>query len=53
MNLDIMNIFDKLFLVEKMQKNLNLESNYIEMSEKCKHRIDNIRNNLYKNIISQ
>ena len=47
-NLDIMNIFDKLFLVEKMQKNLNLESNYIEMSEKCKHRIDNIRNNLYK-----
>ena len=43
-NLDIMNIFDKLYLVEKMQKNLNIEGNNIEMGDNLKRNIEHIRN---------
>ena len=41
-NLDIMNIFDKLYLVEKIQKNLNIDLDYIEMTERFKRKIDKI-----------
>ena len=43
-NLDIMNMFDKLYLVEKMQKNLNIDGSTIEMRENVKRKIDAIRN---------
>ena len=43
-NLDIMNIFDKLYLVEKIQKNLNIEGNNIEMGDNLKRNIEHIRN---------
>ena len=43
-NLDIMNMFDKLYLVEKMQKNLNVDGSSIEMRENVKRKIDAIRN---------
>ena len=39
-----MNMFDKLYLVEKMQKNLNIDGSTIEMRENVKRKIDAIRN---------
>ena len=46
--LDIMNIFNKLIIVEKMQNSFNIEGNYIEMSDNCKLFIDNYRKNQYE-----
>ena len=43
-NLDIMNMFEKSYLVEKIQKNINIEGNIIEMDDKLKRRIEQIRN---------
>lgn len=41
--LDIVNLFNKLLIVEKMQNNFNIEGKFIEMSEECKQNIDNIK----------
>ena len=38
--LDILNLFDKLFIVEKLQTHFNYKENYIEMSEECKQYIN-------------
>ena len=49
--LDIINIFNKLLTVEKMQNNFNIEGKFIEMSEECKQNIDHIRKEI-SNLIS-
>ena len=49
--LDIINIFNKLLTVERMQTNFNIEGKYIEMSEECKQNIDNLRKEI-SNMIS-
>ena len=45
-NLDIMNIFNALYSVEKIKKELNIDEKYIEMNVKFKQKIDNIRHNI-------
>ena len=39
--LDIMNLFNKLYTVEKIKENLNIEGKLIEMPEKCRQILDN------------
>ena len=45
-NLDIVNIFNALYSIEKMKKELNIDEKYIEMNVKFKQKIDNIRHNI-------
>ena len=42
-----MNLFNKLYIVEKIKENLNIEGKLIEMSEKCRQIIDNCQKNIY------
>ena len=46
--LDIINLFNKIIVVEKMQNSFNIDEKYIEMSEECKSFIDNYRKNFYE-----
>ena len=41
-NLDIMNIFDKLYLIEKIQKNVNVDLEYMDMTERFKRKVDSV-----------
>ena len=43
--LDIMNLFNKLIIVEKLENNIRIEDPLIEMSNECKYDIYNIRKN--------
>ena len=41
-NLDIMNIFDKLYLIERIQKNVNVDLEYMDMTERFKRKVDSV-----------
>ena len=51
--LDIINLFNKIIVVEKMQNSFNIDEKYIEMSEECKSFIDNYRKNFYEMLAIQ
>ena len=44
--LDIINLFNKLLIVEKLQNSFNNDEKYIEMSDECQHDIDNFIKNM-------
>ena len=51
--LDIVNIFNKLLTVEKMQTHLNIEGRQIEMSDECRQSLDNMKAILYDLLINK
>ena len=51
--LDIVNIFNKLLTVEKMQTHLNIEGRQIEMSDECRQSLDNMKVILYDLLINK
>ena len=51
--IDIVNIFNKLLTVEKMQTHLNIEGRQIEMSDECRQSLDNMKAILYDLLINK
>ena len=47
-NLDIMNIFDKLYLIEKIQKNVNVDLDYMDMTERFKKKVEKVLRTMAK-----
>ena len=41
-NLDVMNIFDKLYLIEKIQNKVNVDLDYIDMTGRFKRKVDSV-----------
>ena len=41
-NLDVMNIFDKLYLIEKIQNKVNVDFDYIDMTGRFKRKVDSV-----------